>query len=39
MVQGNLILSEIGLSEKRVYHAALNGNGNSSPRDLQKKEE
>ncbi|KAJ1692074.1 hypothetical protein LUZ63_008772 [Rhynchospora breviuscula] len=37
--EGNLILSEIGLSEKRVYHAALNGNSNSPPRDLQKKED
>lgn len=26
MLQGNLILSDIGLAEKRVYHAALNGN-------------
>ncbi|CAL4907618.1 unnamed protein product [Urochloa decumbens] len=24
-VEGNLILSELGLAEKRVYHAALNG--------------
>ncbi|KAJ6837903.1 lysophospholipid acyltransferase LPEAT1 [Iris pallida] len=24
--EGNLILSDIGLAEKRVYHAALNGN-------------
>ncbi|KAF0925833.1 hypothetical protein E2562_018475 [Oryza meyeriana var. granulata] len=24
-VEGNLILSDLGLSEKRVYHAALNG--------------
>lgn len=25
-MQGNLNLSDIGLPEKRVYHAALNGN-------------
>jgi len=24
-LQGNLILSDIGLAEKRIYHAALNG--------------
>ncbi|KAK7310447.1 hypothetical protein RJT34_07983 [Clitoria ternatea] len=24
--EGNLILSDIGLAEKRIYHAALNGN-------------
>jgi lysophosphatidylcholine acyltransferase/lyso-PAF acetyltransferase len=24
-LQGNLILSNLGLAEKRVYHAALNG--------------
>ncbi|XP_078158340.1 lysophospholipid acyltransferase LPEAT1-like isoform X2 [Carex rostrata] len=37
--EGKLVLSEIGLSEKRVYHAALNGNSNSPPRHLQKKED
>ena len=25
LMQGNLIMSDIGLAEKRVYHAALNG--------------
>lgn len=25
-LQGNLILSDIGLAEKRIYHSALNGN-------------
>ncbi|KAL5704841.1 hypothetical protein ACHQM5_023212 [Ranunculus cassubicifolius] len=28
--EGNLTLSDIGLPEKRVYHAALNGNNNSN---------
>ena len=27
-LQGNLILSNLGLAEKRVYHAALNGTSN-----------
>ncbi|XP_037468201.1 lysophospholipid acyltransferase LPEAT1-like [Triticum dicoccoides] len=37
-VEGNLILSDLGLAEKRVYHAALNGN-NSLPRALHKKDD
>ncbi|KAF9611497.1 hypothetical protein IFM89_032467 [Coptis chinensis] len=36
--EGNLVLSDIGLAEKRVYHAALNGN-NSSPRVLHQKDD
>ena len=36
--QGNLILSDIGLAEKRIYHAALNGN-NSLPSVLHQKDE
>ncbi|XP_043709452.1 lysophospholipid acyltransferase LPEAT1-like isoform X2 [Telopea speciosissima] len=36
--EGNLILSDIGLAEKRVYHAALNGN-NSLPSVLHQKED
>jgi len=35
--QGNLILSDLGLAEKRVYHAALNGN--SLPRALHQKDD
>lgn len=35
--EGNLILSDIGLAEKRVYHAALNGN--SLPRVLHQKDD
>ena len=37
-VQGNLIMSDIGLPEKRVYHAALNGN-NSLPSVLHRKDD
>uniref|UniRef100_A0A0E0DQF3 Phospholipid/glycerol acyltransferase domain-containing protein n=1 Tax=Oryza meridionalis TaxID=40149 RepID=A0A0E0DQF3_9ORYZ len=37
-VEGNLILSDLGLAEKRVYHAALNGN-NSLPRALHQKDD
>lgn len=37
-VQGNLIMSDIGLPEKRVYHAALNGN-NSLPSVLHQKDD
>jgi len=37
-LQGNLILSDIGLAEKRTYHAALNGN-NSLPSVLHQKDE
>lgn len=37
-LQGNLKLSDIGLAEKRIYHAALNGN-NSLPRVLHHKED
>lgn len=37
-LQGNLILSDIGLAEKRIYHAALNGN-NSLTSVLHQKEE
>ncbi|XP_056167804.1 lysophospholipid acyltransferase LPEAT1-like isoform X3 [Syzygium oleosum] len=36
--EGHLILSDIGLAEKRVYHAALNGN-NSLPSVLHQKED
>jgi lysophosphatidylcholine acyltransferase / lyso-PAF acetyltransferase len=35
--QGNLILSDLGLAEKRVYHAALNGN--SLARALHQKDD
>lgn len=35
--QGNLILSDLGLAEKRVYHAALNGN--CPPRALHQKDD
>ncbi|KAH0470662.1 hypothetical protein IEQ34_000385 [Dendrobium chrysotoxum] len=35
--EGNLILSDIGLPEKRIYHAALNGNG--LPRVLHEKDD
>jgi len=37
-LQGNLILSDIGLAEKRIYHAALNGN-NSLPSVLRPKDD
>ncbi|GJM88351.1 hypothetical protein PR202_ga04405 [Eleusine coracana subsp. coracana] len=36
-VEGNLILSDLGLAEKRVYHAALNGN--CLPRALHQKDD
>lgn len=36
--EGNLTLSDIGLAEKRIYHAALNGN-NRLPTVLHQKEE
>ncbi|XWS24332.1 hypothetical protein CRYUN_Cryun28dG0092200 [Craigia yunnanensis] len=36
--EGNLILSDIGLAEKRIYHAALNGN-NSLPCVLHQKDD
>ncbi|XP_059452965.1 lysophospholipid acyltransferase LPEAT1 isoform X1 [Corylus avellana] len=36
--EGNLILSDIGLPEKRIYHAALNGN-NSLPSVLHQKDD
>jgi lysophosphatidylcholine acyltransferase/lyso-PAF acetyltransferase len=36
--EGNLILSELGLSDKRIYHATLNGNL-SQTRDFHQKEE
>lgn len=36
-VEGNLTLSDLGLAEKRVYHAALNGN--SLPRALHQKDD
>ncbi|KAK6115848.1 hypothetical protein DH2020_008117 [Rehmannia glutinosa] len=36
--EGNLILSDIGLAEKRVYHAALNGNI-STPTVLHQKDD
>lgn len=35
--EGNLLLSDIGLPEKRIYHAALNGN--SLPRVLHQKDD
>lgn len=35
--EGNLILSDIGLPEKRVYHSALNGN--SLPRVIHQKDD
>lgn len=35
--EGNLILSDLGLAEKRVYHKALNGN--SLPRALHQKDD
>ena len=37
-LQGNMTLSDIGLAEKRVYHAALNGN-NSRPSVLHQKDD
>lgn len=36
--EGNLTMSDIGLAEKRIYHAALNGN-NRLPSVLNQKEE
>ncbi|WVZ98146.1 hypothetical protein U9M48_043616 [Paspalum notatum var. saurae] len=36
-VEGNLILSDLGLADKRVYHAALNGN--SLARALHQKDD
>lgn len=36
--EGNLLLSDIGLAEKRVYHAALNGN-NSMPTVFHQKDD
>nr|CAB3465514.1 unnamed protein product [Digitaria exilis] len=36
-VEGNLTLSDLGLAEKRVYHAALTGN--SLPRALHQKDD
>ncbi|XP_047094373.1 lysophospholipid acyltransferase LPEAT1-like [Lolium rigidum] len=36
-VEGNLILSDLGLADKRVYHAALNGN--SLPSALHHKDD
>ncbi|KAL8087743.1 hypothetical protein AgCh_037776 [Apium graveolens] len=36
--KGNLIMAEIGLAEKREYHAALNGN-NSMPTVLRQKDD
>ncbi|KAF7829696.1 lysophospholipid acyltransferase LPEAT1 isoform X1 [Senna tora] len=36
--EGNLILSDIGLAEKRIYHAALNGN-NSLPSVMHQKDD
>ncbi|XP_019414979.1 PREDICTED: lysophospholipid acyltransferase LPEAT1-like isoform X2 [Lupinus angustifolius] len=35
--EGNLVLTDIGLAEKRIYHAALNGN--SLPTVLHQKDE
>ncbi|KAL0314729.1 UNVERIFIED_CONTAM: Lysophospholipid acyltransferase LPEAT1 [Sesamum angustifolium] len=34
--EGNLILSDIGLAEKRVYHAALNGNTRTGDKESFK---
>ncbi|KAG5543249.1 hypothetical protein RHGRI_016102 [Rhododendron griersonianum] len=36
--EGNLTMSDIGLAEKRIYHAALNGN-NRLPSVLHRKDE
>ncbi|KAK3231568.1 hypothetical protein Dsin_003449 [Dipteronia sinensis] len=36
--EGNMIMSDIGLAEKRIYHAALNGN-NSLPTVLHQKDD
>ncbi|KAM1617300.1 hypothetical protein TB2_015940 [Malus domestica] len=36
--EGNMTLADIGLAEKRVYHAALNGN-NSHPSVLHQKDD
>ncbi|TYI75539.1 hypothetical protein E1A91_D06G012400v1 [Gossypium mustelinum] len=36
--EGNLIMSDIGLAEKRIYHAALNGN-NRLPSVLHQKDD
>ncbi|CAN1835827.1 Lysophospholipid acyltransferase LPEAT1, partial [Linum perenne] len=36
--EGNLVMSEIGLAEKRIYIAALNGN-NSLPSVLHQKDD
>ncbi|XP_039023008.1 lysophospholipid acyltransferase LPEAT1-like [Hibiscus syriacus] len=36
--EGNLIMSDIGLAEKRIYHAALNGN-NCLPSVLHQKDD
>ncbi|KAF4363264.1 hypothetical protein G4B88_016075 [Cannabis sativa] len=36
--EGNLIMSDIGLTEKRIYHAALDGN-NCLPTDLHQKDD
>ncbi|XP_038715962.1 lysophospholipid acyltransferase LPEAT1-like isoform X1 [Tripterygium wilfordii] len=36
--EGNLIMSDIGLAEKRIYHAALNGN-NSLPSVVHQKDD
>ncbi|XP_043713187.1 lysophospholipid acyltransferase LPEAT1-like isoform X3 [Telopea speciosissima] len=36
--EGNLVMSDIGLAEKRIYHAALNGN-NSQPSVLHQKDD
>ncbi|TYI21034.1 hypothetical protein ES332_A06G009800v1 [Gossypium tomentosum] len=36
--EGNLIMSDIGLAEKRMYHAALNGN-NRLPSVLHQKDD
>ncbi|PON40457.1 Phospholipid/glycerol acyltransferase [Parasponia andersonii] len=36
--EGNLVMSDIGLAEKRIYHGALNGN-NSLPTVLHQKDD
>ncbi|GMP81219.1 hypothetical protein CsSME_00036000 [Camellia sinensis var. sinensis] len=36
---GNLTMSDIGLAEKRIYHAALNGSNNRLPSVLHRKDD
>ncbi|KAF5943262.1 hypothetical protein HYC85_020904 [Camellia sinensis] len=37
--EGNLTMSDIGLAEKRIYHAALNGSNNRLPSVLHRKDD